>query len=267
MRQQPVFPSLRSKIPLASVLGTLLAVGCAGTPQRLSTPPGGPATSSSVTQINSALASAALRFPAPNADYRIGAGDLLEITLFNVSEADAKVTPRKVEVRVNQGGKITLPLIGDVPVAGMDTSALEQLLRERFNEYLYDPQVGVHVKEYRSQRISVMGAVRNPGVFELTGPKTLIDLLTMSGGINEQAGNMIHVYRQEREGRHTYVVDLLALANNPGLVNMPVQPGDVIDVPQAGTFFVDGSVGKPGAYPLTRSRTLTQALAMAGGVT
>jgi polysaccharide export outer membrane protein len=266
MRQQIVFLCLPGRILLASVLGTLLAVGCAGTPQHVRTLPAGPATTSSVTQINSALASAALRAPAPKADYRIGAEDLLEITLFNVSEADAKVTPRKVEVRVNQGGKITLPLIGDIPVAGMDTSGLEELLRERFNEYLYAPQVGVHLKEYRSQRVSVMGAVRNPGVFELTGPKTLIDLLTTAGGLNEQAGSVIHVYRQEREARHTYVIDLLALANNPGLVNMPVQPGDVINVPQAGTFFVDGSVGKPGSYLLTRSRTLTQALAMAGGV-
>jgi protein involved in polysaccharide export with SLBB domain len=61
---------------------------------------------------------------------------LLEITLFNVPEAGAKVIPRKVEVRVNQGNKITLPLIGDILVAGMDTSALEEVLRERFNEYL-----------------------------------------------------------------------------------------------------------------------------------
>ncbi len=77
----------------------------------------------------------------------------------------------------------------------------------------------------------------------------------------------MHVYRQESEGRHIYVIDLFALADHPEAVNMPVQPGDVINVPHAGTFFVDGSVGRPGSYPLPRSRTLTQALATAGGVT
>jgi polysaccharide biosynthesis/export protein len=259
------WPQIKTLLTLS--LATLLGVGCAGTPQRLSARPVSAATSPSVTQINSALVSAALQASVPNADYRIGAEDLLEITFFNVPETGSKVTPRKIELRVNQEGKITVPLIGDIPVTGLTTSALEQSLRKQFDEYLYDPQVGVYVKEYRSQRISVMGEVRNPGVFQLTGPKTLVDLLAMAGGLNEHAGSVIHVYRQEHEGRHTYVVDLLALANNPGVVNMPVQPGDVIDVPHVGTFFVDGSIGRPGSYPLTRSHTLTQALAVAGGVT
>jgi polysaccharide biosynthesis/export protein len=263
------------KAGLALLLGALLTAGCAVTAQRPSALSESPVPSSVITQVNSALASAALQTPAPKTDYRLGGEDLLEITLFNVPEAAAivtpqaaaTVTPRKLEVRVNQEGKITLPLLGDVPVAGLTTAALEQSLRKRFNEYFYDPQVGVHVKEYRSQQISVVGAVRNPGVFQLTGPKTLVDLLAMSGGINERAGSAIHVYRQQSEGRHTFVVDLLALANNPGLVNMPVQPGDVLNVPEAGTFFVDGSVGKPGSYPLNRPYTLTQALAVAGGIT
>jgi polysaccharide biosynthesis/export protein len=266
MRQRTGSSSLLGKRLLALSLGTLLGIGCARAPERLNTHTGGPATSALVTQINSALASAALGTPVSNADYQIGAEDLLEITLFNVPESGSKVTPRKMEVRVNQEGKITLPLIGDVPVEGLTTSTLAESLRKRFDEYLYDPQVGVHVKEYRSQRISVMGAVRNPGVFELSGPQTLIDLLTRSGGLNDQAGNMVHVYRQGSEGDYTYIVDLLALADNPTRVNMPVQPGDVINVPQAGTFFVDGSVGRPGSYPLIRSPTLTQALATAGGV-
>jgi polysaccharide export outer membrane protein len=266
MRQPTASSCLFGKRLLALSLVTLLGAACAGAPERLHTLPGSPTSSPLVTQINSALASAALGTPVSDADYQIGAEDLLEITIFNVPESGSKVTPRKIEVRVNQEGKITLPLIGEIPLAGLTTSALEDSLRKRFDEYLYNPQIGVYVKEYRSQRISVMGAVRNPGVFQLTGPKTLVDLLAMSGGLNERASGVIHVYRQEREGRHTYVVDLLALADNPGLVNMPVHPGDVINLPEAGTFFVDGSVGRPGSYPLTRSHTLTQALATAGGV-
>jgi polysaccharide biosynthesis/export protein len=248
-------------------MSLLVAVGCATAPSRLSALPEGPVTSPSVTQINSVLAAATLQSPAANTNYRIGGEDLLEITIFNVSDTDQKVIPRKTEVRVNQEGKLTLPLLGEIPAAGLTALDLERALRERLNEYLYDPQVGVHIKEYRSQQISVVGAVRNAGVFQLTSPKTLIDLLALAGGINEQAASMIHVYRQQPEGRHTYMIDLLALTNNPSLVNMPVQAGDVIHVPQTGTFFVDGAIGRPGSYPLTRPYTLSQALAVAGGVT
>jgi polysaccharide export outer membrane protein len=113
----------------------------------------------------------------------------------------------------------------------------------------------------------VLGAVRNPSVVQLTGPKTLADLLAMAGSFTERAGGQVHVYRQQGDGRQIYVIDLLTLASNPGLVNMPVQPGDVIDVPQAGMFFVDGAVGNPGSYRLSRPYTLTHVLAMAGGVT
>jgi polysaccharide export outer membrane protein len=168
-------------------------------------------------------------------------------------------------VRVSQEGKITLPLLGDIAVAGLTTAALEQLLRQQYDQYIHKPQVGVQVKEYRSQQVSVMGAVGRPGVFQLTGPRTLTDLLSMAGGINERAGGQVHIYRQGPNGRQTYVVDLMALANNPGLVNMPVEAGDVLNVPLAGMFFVDGAVKKPGSFALSRPYTLTQAIAMAGG--
>jgi polysaccharide biosynthesis/export protein len=161
---------------------------------------------------------------------------------------------------------LSLPLLGDVPVAGLTTSGLEQLLRGRYNQYLHNPQVGVQVKEYRSQVVTVAGAVRTPVVYQLTGPKTLLDMLAIAGGISERAGSQVHLYRQGPEGRQSYVVDLLALANNPTLVNMAVQAGDVVNVPQAGMFFVDGAVRLPGSYALSRPYTLTQALSVAGGV-
>jgi polysaccharide export outer membrane protein len=121
-----------------------------------------------------------------------------------------------------------------------------------------------------------MGAVQKPGVFELSGPKSVIDMVALAGGITERAGNQVHVYRQDNEGkRQSIVIDLMALANPAGLVidaknadiiNMPVQAGDVINVPQAGMFFVDGAVGRPGSYPLGRNYSISQALATAGGV-
>jgi polysaccharide export outer membrane protein len=96
----------------------------------------------------------------------------------------------------------------------------------------------------------------------------------MAGGVTEKAGSQVHVYRQTEKGREAHVIDLAVLANNVGLinadnaatVNLPVEPGDLINVPEAGMFFVDGAVQKPGSYPLGRRYSLSQALATAGGV-
>jgi polysaccharide export outer membrane protein len=122
----------------------------------------------------------------------------------------------------------------------------------------------------------VMGAVQKPGVFELTGAKSVIDMVAQAGGITEKAGNQVMLFRQDADGkRQTAVIDLMVLANPSGkvtdigdatVVNMPVQAGDVINVPQAGSYFVDGAVHRPGSYPIGRNYTLTQALASAGGV-
>jgi polysaccharide export outer membrane protein len=236
------------------------------TPQSRIMPPDGATASSNLAEINRALASAATQTPAASADYRIGPQDMLQITLFNIPEAEGRVTPRTMAVRVSQQGVIMLPLLGEIPVAGLTVADLERTLQERYDKYIHDPQVGVLITEYRSQRISVIGAVQSPGVFELSGPKTLIDLLAMSGGVSDKAGSQVHLYRQGPEGRQSYVIDLYALTDNAGSLNLPVQAGDVINVPKAGMFFVEGAVGRPGSYPLDYPYTLTQAITAAGGV-
>ena len=239
---------------------------------------------SSAAEINAALATIATQTALPSADYQIGPEDLLQITLHNIPEATSyqaqstpiasyRVTPRTVTLRVSQQGMITLPLLGEIKVLGLTSAGLERELRNRYDKYIYNPDVGVSVAEYR-QRVSVMGSVQKPGVFELSGPKTVIDILAMAGGVTEKAGTQVHIYRQGAKGRESYVIDLLVLASNArlinadnaGLITMPVQAGDVINVPLAGTFFVDGAVKSPGPYPLARRYTLTMALASAGGV-
>ena len=271
-KMQQTIPSgllIRSLLVLS--VAVLLGAGCAAAPPQSSLlvrPES--ATTPALAELNNTLAAVALQqAPASTTDYRLGPEDLLQITLFNVPETEAGVTPRKVEVRVSQQGVITLPLLGDVPAAGLTTASLEQTLQERYKKYLRDPQVGVFVKEYHSHRVSVIGAVRKPGVFEISGPKTLIDLLAMADGVSEKAGSQVHLYRQGPEGRQSYVIDLYALGRsvgaNVGEANLPVQGGDVINVPEAGVFFVDGAVRRPGSFPLNRPYTLTQALSAAGG--
>jgi polysaccharide biosynthesis/export protein len=248
----------------------LLGTGCGTVPtvsQSQGIPAAGVGSAPMITEINNAITAAAgLPAPGSSPDYHLGPDDILQITLFNVPESEAGVTPRTNQVRVSQEGNITLPLLGDIAVTGLTISDVEHSLAERYNRYLHKPQVKVFITEYRSQPVVIMGAVRNPGVQQLTGPKTLIDLLSMAGGITERAGSQVHVYRQGPEGRQSFVIDLFLLANNPGMVNMPVQAGDVINVQQAGMFFVDGAVGHSGSFALNRPYTLTQALAVAGGV-
>jgi polysaccharide biosynthesis/export protein len=273
---------LRFRVRLAMVLAPLM-MACS--PATIQTSPQtaqlAKSTESSASEINKVLAEIALQTSLPLGDYQIGPEDMLQITLYNIQETEVRtgtvasggVTPRNTAVRVSQQGLISLPLIGDVRVAGLTPAGLERELKNQYDKYIYGPQVGVLVLEYR-QRVSVIGAVQKSGVFELSGPKTVIEILGMAGGVSEKAGNQVHIYRQGANGRESHVIDLLFLAsnatlinaNNASLITMPVQAGDVINVPPAGTFFIDGAVKTPGPYPLGRRYSLTQALATAGGL-
>jgi polysaccharide export outer membrane protein len=268
---------------LAAIFATIVASACGPPSQNpamianLSNESARTSTSPTfAADINRNIAAAAMLSSNASSDYRVGPEDLLEITLFNIPEAantERMVTPRTVTVRVTQQGQISLPLLGEIDVKGLTVLGLEKKLREAYDKYIYDPQVGVLIREFR-QRASVIGAVQKPGVFELTGPKSVIELLAQSGGVSEKAGNQVHIYRQGANGRETHVIDLAVLANSTGLINaasaaminMPVEPGDMINVPVAGTFFIEGAVRKPGSYPLGRFYSFSQALATAGGV-
>lgn len=265
----------QTRLWVCCVLAVSLVFGCS-VPTPTGMPPGqaNPASSTTTSEINQALSLAAAQSTSSSANYRIGPDDLVQVTVYNIPDQDARVTPRTVILRVSQEGLIVLPLIGEVPVIGKTTGEIEQELKTRYAKYIRTPQVGVMVTEYR-QRVSVMGAVQRPGVFELMGPLTVIDMVAQAGGITDKAGNQVILYRKEPNGkRETAVIDLMVLANPSGeiidskdaaMVNLPMKAGDVINVPHAGMFFVDGAIRRPGSYPLVRSYTLTQALATAGG--
>ena len=262
-----------------SALAVAMSLGCGSVAEQR--PKGADAarppesSSPAVNEINKALSLSSAQSSGSALDYRIGPDDLLQVTIYNIPEQEARATPRTVILRVSQQGAIVAPLAGELKVKGMTIAEVQGQLAKLYSKYIRNPQVGVMVTEYR-QRVSVMGAVQKPGVFELTGPKTVIDMLGLAGGVTDKAGNQVHVYRQDEKGnRQSMVIDLMVLANNTGAltdgnntqaVNMPMQAGDVINVPQGGMFFVDGAVGKPGSYPLGRNYTLRQALATAGGV-
>jgi polysaccharide export outer membrane protein len=257
---------------------SIISAACGAAPQSPQrtdlTNPAAARSSNLTADINRNIAAAAMfGTSTASSDYKVGPEDLLEITIFNIPEAEGKVTPRSLTARVSQQGQISLPLLGELSVKGLSIPGIEQRLRQGYDRYIFNPQVGVSIKEFR-QKASVIGAVQKAGVFEITGPKTVIEMLALAGGVNEKAGSQVHIYRQGLNGRDTHIIDLAILANSVGLIsadnaamiNMSVEAGDVINIPEAGMFFVDGAVRKPGSYPLGRRYSLAQALATAGGV-
>jgi len=250
--------------PLASVAAALLLAGLfsgcwARKPPRL------PEDNSQAREIESLNREIAAAVTGAKRDYTIGAEDLLEVTLFDIQGAAGE--PRVVKSRVSASGLITLPLIGQVRAAGLTTSELEASLREKFRKFIHDPQITVFVEEYRSYRVSVVGYVEKPGVLEVSGDKTLLEVLAMAGGLNKDAGRTVQLTRNVDGEVRTAIIDLDRLSRRGDVsLNVAMLPGDVVNVPKAGVFYVEGSVRKPGAYPLVDTVTVTQALATAGGI-
>lgn len=211
-----------------------------------------------------ALKNVQLRRGVSADDYKVGPEDLLEIDVFQVSEL-------KTSERVSAKGHIRLPLIGDFKASGLTVSELETLIAKKLTRYVREPQVSVFVKEYRSQQISVLGSVKTPQVYYVTGQKYLLDMLSMAGGLTPDAGSVCIVQSVldasgKSEAGKKIVIDLDALLKNGKTsLNIPVYSGDVIQVPQKGIFFVDGAVKSPGEFPINGKTTLTEAISIAKG--
>ena len=198
-------------------------------------------------------------------DYHIGPKDLLEITVFELPELNQTV-------RVSEDGSITLSLLGKVEVSGFTAQELEaKLARLLDQQFTKGAHVTVFIKEY--QKVSVIGAVGRPGMYELVGPMTLLEAIAQAGGLTAQAMNEIFVYRTGPDGKQERIVIVLEdlmTDGNPEL-NIELKPKDVLTVPidQTLNVFVYGEVKTPGAIPYMSSKkiTLLQAVAQAGGTT
>lgn len=206
--------------------------------------------------------------------YRIGPGDVLEVLVFNHPQLS------RPALRVDGRGMIRMPLLeGEIRAACRTESELASDLTTRFQEYQKYPQVDVFVKEFNSQPVAVLGAVRTPGRFQLQRRVRLLEILTFSGGATAQAGQTIQIVHGataptlcDPEGETVATdEDLVSYqltdtlrgveSANPFLV-----PGDVVYVPDAEEVFVVGNVSKPSALQLQDQLTVSRAIFMAGGV-
>jgi polysaccharide export outer membrane protein len=264
----------------------LVFLSCASNRPQRNVPPGSPASvkevgpSPQVRAMNEKLMMSALSARRTSSkDYRIGPDDLIEVNVFE----DEKLNKT---VRVSSQGNVSLPLIGILRVKGLTGSEMEREIRDLLSEkYLQDPHVIIFIKEYHNQRISVMGAVTKPGVYDVTGEKTVLDLLSLAGGIRDDAGKILFLIRPpsmdgdgkkkgkepeaeaEAEGAKTLTAELEELLIKGDLsLNFSLQHGDVINIPPAGKVFVGGLVQNPGGFTMNKSMTLSQAIAVAGGL-
>jgi polysaccharide export outer membrane protein len=175
--------------------------------------------------------------PGPAVTYRIGPHDLLRIEVFQVEELSS-------QERVNEEGLIVMPLIGNVRVGGLTPQEAERAIADRLGEnYLQNPQVNVFVMEYASQKVTVTGHVKSPGVFPLAGETTLMQAIALAGGLDEVAKKQeIVVFRRQKSGAvNAYVVDLAAIEQGK-LTDPRMVADDRVVVPKSGMAVVGRSV-------------------------
>ena len=163
-------------------------------------------------------------------DYRIGAQDLLAISVFGVEELGK-------EVRVNSNGQVSLPLIGGVMAGGKTIPELEAELARKYSDgFLQNPQVSVFVKEFTSQRVTLEGALKSPGIYPITGRTSLLQGIALAGGVDDKVADLggIVLMRQVDGKRMVAVYDLRQVRK--GLAEDPQLYGDdIIVVEQAGS--------------------------------
>jgi polysaccharide export outer membrane protein len=200
-----------------------------------------------------------------SADYEIGPDDVLSITVYD--HADLSLV-----ARVDTEGLIIFPLAGHIKVGGLTTAAASKAIADKLaGEYVINPQVNIFVQEFRSKKVVIIGEVVRPGLYELSGPTTLLELISKAGGLSESSGQSATIRRAlKNDGNETdeitvNVVDLL----ESGLeaVDVPLIDGDTITVAKAGVVYVTGQVNRPAAYPIEPGTTVIKAITMAGGFT
>ena len=212
--------------------------------------------------------------PTPTVDerYRIGAGDLLDIRVFNRPQLSRDA------VRVEGNGMIRMPLVeGEIQAACKSEGELAKEIASRYLKYYRNPQVDVFIKEYHAREVAVMGAINEQGRYQMQRRIRLLQLLTYAKGPSEKAGQVINIIRGARselcEQSATEASDpvgFISLRLNDTMrgdekSNPYMQPGDIVTLPEADQVYVIGNVYGPRALPLKDPITVSRAIAMAGG--
>src|ERR1700689_1558197 len=299
--------SFRIRLPLAMVCALLAALSSlyapmlrAQAPQPDSNPAAPPGQAETtedynrrLEQLNQSLAGR----PAAGeqAEYRIGSHDLLEINVFEAPDLNRSL-------RVSASGEISMPLLGAIQSTGLTARELEGVIEIKLRQYMKDPHVGVFVTTVESHPVSVVGAVKKPGVFQVRGTKTVLEMLSMAEGLSDDAGDEVLVMRgaglhfgsDSNGGSANPDVTASPAPQSPSQTQMPsgaaddlsyndtikinlkdllesgdqrfnvaVYPGDIVKVTRGGIIYVIGDVKKPGGFVLKTDQNMSVLKAIA----
>ena len=231
---------------------------------------------------------------SPDEDYRIGARDVIEIRIDDAPELS-------VTTSVNADGTFLMPYLKRVKALSKTTEELSREIADGLRgRYLKDPNVIVAVKQFYSRSFFILGAVKKPGVYQIEGRPQLMKLITLAGGPAENRGSTAYIIREIKKKEVSTAADgasikpVSAAAHNPtsaGAADEPeydikminingmfkglglggqdsyLEPGDIVNIPQADVFYVAGEVNAPGSFPLSEGTTLRQAIALSQGTT
>jgi polysaccharide biosynthesis/export protein len=205
--------------------------------------------------------------PPASPEYRVGSGDVLEVVV--LGNDDLSRTPT-----VQTGGTVTLPLLGEVPVAGLTVPEIKDKLTTLLGrDYLVRPQVEVTVKDYQSQFVTVLGEVTSPGRKPLRGRTRLVDVLVDAGGFTPRASGEVSVTRMDGafdDGSQSrtlrFAQGSLTAEAQTGL-ETSLRHGDIVSVAPKHYVTVEGEVNRPGRFLLEGDLTVSGAVSLAGGLT
>lgn len=205
-----------------------------------------------------------LSVPVVAQDYIVGKDDVLKITVYDHDDLTTTV-------RVSGDGTIILPLLNRVEVAGLTINQISNKITALFADgYIRNPQVNVFIEDFRSKKAVILGQINKPGLYELQGQTTFLELISKAGGLTKDAGDTTIIKRKQGpndlEEKSVLTIDMIQLVEKGDTSqNIQIMDGDNIYIAKAGVFYVSGEVNKPDVYKFEENMTVIKAITMAGG--
>ena len=209
-------------------------------------------------------------------NYVLGADDQITLLTPYVDEINGKA------FRIDKNGEVQLPLVGPIQVSGLTAAEAGKEVETKLERFVKSPEAVITITEFRSQPVSVLGAVGAPGIYQIQGRKTLFEVLSLAGGLRPDSGDRVEITRDLRSGRiplpqatddvtgrfsvASVRVKSIMDASKP-TENITIAPNDIVSVPKAELVFVVGAVRKPGGFVLGQDETMSvlQAVSLAEG--
>jgi polysaccharide export outer membrane protein len=209
------------------------------------------------------LAPGLLAPAAAQDDYKLGAGDVLRVTVYDQPDL-------LTDVEISEAGTVSMPLVGEVAVGGKTRAQAAQTIADglKHGGFLKEANVMVRVLEYRSQQVAVLGEVAKPGRYPISRPSSVAEMIGIAGGITAKGSQLVTVTHTDANGevkrQEVNLNDQIAAGAGKALL---LRAGDTVFVPGAPQFYIYGEVRQPGAYALMPGMTVAQALSLGGGLT